>query len=135
MHIFLIIFFAIIFIVIAITKFKIHPFITLVLTSIISGFLIGLDTNTIIDKINEGFGNTLSSIGIIIALGAIIGTFLEKSGATSALAKYVVGLMGERKSPLAMNLTGFLISIPVFCDAGIIIFYSINKALSKKTGI
>lgn len=135
MHIFLIILFAIIFIVIAITKFKIHPFITLVLTSIISGFLIGLDTNTIIDKINEGFGNTLSSIGIIIALGAIIGTFLEKSGATSALAKYVVGLMGERKSPLAMNLTGFLISIPVFCDAGFIILSSINKALSKKTGI
>lgn len=135
MHIFLIILFAIIFIVIAITRFKIHPFITLVLASIISGFLIGLDGNTIIEKINEGFGNTLSSIGIIIALGAIIGTFLEKSGATSALARYVVGLIGQQRSPLAMNLTGLLVSIPVFCDAGFIILSSINKALSKKTGI
>src|SRR5690606_17200009 len=47
---------------------------------------------------------------------------------------YIVGLIGEKKSPLAMNLTGMLISIPVFCDAGFIILASINKALSKKTG-
>jgi len=69
MNILLIIFFTIVFIVVAISKFKIHPFITLILASVIVGFLMGLDGNTILEKINQGFGNTLSSIGIIIAFG------------------------------------------------------------------
>lgn len=124
-----------VFIVVAIAKFKIHPFITLILASIIVGFLMGLDGNVILDKISEGFGKTLSSIGIIIGFGAVIGTFLEKSGGTATIAKYILKLIGDKKSPLAMNLTGILVSIPVFCDSGFIILSSLNKALSKKTGI
>ncbi len=135
MNLLLIILATIIFIVVAIAKFKVHPFITLILASIIVGFLMGLDGNTILDKINQGFGNTLSSIGIIIGFGAIIGTFLEKSGGTATMAKYIIKLIGDKKSPLAMNLTGILVSIPVFCDSGFIILSSLNKALSKKTGI
>jgi GntP family gluconate:H+ symporter len=135
MNLLLIIFVVIIFIVVAIAKFKIHPFITLILASIIVGFLMGLDGNTILDKINLGFGKTLSSIGIIIGFGAIIGTFLEKSGGTATMARYILKLIGEKKSPLAMNITGILVSIPVFCDSGFIILSSLNKALSKKTGI
>ena len=135
MSIFLIILLSIGFIVVAIAKFKVHPFITLILAAIITGFLFGLDGSTIVTKINEGFGKTLSSIGIIIAFGSIIGTFLEKSGGTTAIAKKLIKLTGESKSPLAMNLTGILVSIPVYCDSGFIILSSINKALSKKTGI
>ncbi len=135
MNILVVIILSIIFIVVAISKFKIHPFITLILASIIVGFLIGLDGTTIVDKINQGFGKTLSSIGIIIGFGAIIGTFLEKSGGTATMAKYLLKLFGNKRSPLAMNLTGILVSIPVFCDSGFIILSSLNKALSKKTGI
>ena len=135
MNTLLIIFAIIIFIVVAIAKFKIHPFITLILASIIVGFLMGLDGNVILDTISEGFGKTLSSIGIIIGFGTIIGTFLEKSGGTATLAKYILKLIGDKKSPLAMNFTGILVSIPVFCDSAFIILSSLNKALSKKTGI
>ncbi len=135
MNLLIIILAILVFIVVAIAKFKIHPFITLILSSIIVGFLMGLDGNVILDKISEGFGNTLSSIGIIIGFGAVIGTFLEKSGGTSTIAKYILTLIGDKKSPLAMNLTGILVSIPVFCDSGFIILSSLNKALSKKTGI
>jgi len=135
MNLLVIILLVLIFIVIAIAKFKVHPFITLILSSVLVGFLIGLDGNIILAKINEGFGKTLSSIGIIIAFGSIIGAFLEKSGGTAAIAKYLLKIIGEKKSPLAMNLTGLLVSIPVFCDSGFIILSSLNKALSKKTGI
>lgn len=135
MNMLLIILAVIIFIIVAIAKFKIHPFITLILAAIIVGFLMGLDGSTILDKINLGFGKTLSSIGIIIGFGAVIGTFLEKSGGTATMAKYLLKLIGDKKSPLAMNLTGILVSIPVFCDSGFIILSSLNKALSKKTGI
>ncbi len=135
MNILLVILLIIVFIVVAISKFKIHPFITLLLAAIFVGFLVGMDGGIIIDKINEGFGGTLSSIGIIIGLGAIIGTFLERSGGTTVMARYLLKLIGDTKSPLAMNITGFLVSIPVFCDSGFIILSSLNKALSKKTGI
>ncbi|MBW2937819.1 GntP family permease [Aureisphaera sp. CAU 1614] len=135
MNLLLIILAVLVFIVVAIAKFKIHPFITLILAAIMMGFFMGLDGTTILNTISEGFGNTLSSIGIIIGLGAVIGTFLEKSGGTSIIAKYILKLIGDKKSPLAMNLTGILVSIPVFCDSGFIILSSLNKALSKKTGI
>lgn len=135
MNILIIIVLVIAFIIIAISKFKIHPFITLLLASFFVGFLIGLDGSEIISKINDGFGKTLSSIGIIIAFGSIIGTFLEKSGGTGSMARFLLKLIGEKRSPLAMNLTGLLVSIPVYCDSGFIILSSLNKALSKKTGI
>jgi len=135
MNLLLIILVVLVFIVVAIAKFKIHPFITLILAAIMMGFFMGLDGTTILNTISEGIGNTLSSIGIIIGLGAVIGTYVEKSGGTSTIAKYILRLIGDKKSPLAMNLTGILVSIPVFCDSGFIILSSLNKALSKKTGI
>ena len=82
MNVLFIILVALIFIVVAIAKFKIHPFIILLLAAVLVGFLIGLEPQEILGTISLGFGNTLSSIGIIIAFGSIIGTFLEKSGGT-----------------------------------------------------
>lgn len=135
MNTLIIILLVIVFIVIAISKFKLHPFIVLLLASVFVGFFMGLDGSEIINKINGGFGSTLSSIGIIIAFGSIVGAFLEKSGGTSAMARFILKLIGEKRSPLAMNLTGVLVSIPVYCDSGFVILSSLNKALSKKTGI
>ncbi|MDH5365381.1 MAG: GntP family permease [Cyclobacteriaceae bacterium] len=135
MNILIILLLVVVFIVIAISKFKVHPFIALLLSSVLIGFFIGLDGNEMINKINEGFGNTLSSIGIIIGFGSIVGAFLEKSGGTSAMAKSILKLIGEKRSPWAINLTGVLVSIPVYCDSGFVILSSLNKALSKKTGI
>jgi GntP family gluconate:H+ symporter len=135
MNVLFIILVALIFIVVAIAKFKIHPFIILLLAAVLVGFLIGLEPQEILGTISLGFGNTLSSIGIIIAFGSIIGTFLEKSGGTKKIANTLLRIIGTKKSPLAMNITGMIVSIPVFCDSAFIILSSLNKALSKKTGI
>jgi GntP family gluconate:H+ symporter len=51
------------------------------------------------------------------------------------MAAAVLKVIGEKKSPLAMNITGFIVSIPVFCDSGFVILSTLNKALSKKTNI
>lgn len=125
----------IVFIILATAKLRLHPFLTLLLAAIVMGFLGGLDTGDVITILTEGFGNTLKSIGIVIACGTIIGTFLEKSGGARTMASSVLKLVGEKKSPLAMSITGFIVSIPVFCDSGFVILSSLNKALSKKTGI
>ena len=122
-------------IVIATTKFNIHPFLSLIFAALIMGFISGMDANLIIQKLTAGFGSTLSSIGVIIAFGTIIGVYLEKSGGAMQIAHSVLKLIGERRSALAMNLTGFIVSIPVFCDSGFVILSRLNRALSKKTGI
>ena len=122
------------FIVIATAKFNIHPFFTLLLAALAMGFFLGFDSKTILSSITEGFGKTLSGIGIIIALGATIGILLEKSGGTRVMADTILSWVGMKRSALAINLTGFVISIPVFCDSGFILLSSLNKALSRKTG-
>ena len=68
------------FIIFATAKYKIHPFLTLIIASLGMGLVGGLETDIIIKSLSEGFGNTLKSIGIVIACGSIIGTYLEKTG-------------------------------------------------------
>ena len=122
-------------IVIATTKFKIHPFLSLLSAATVMGFVSGMEGSAIIKILTEGFGKTLSSIGIIIAFGTIIGSYLEKSGGAMQIARTILKKVGEKHSALAMNLTGFIVSIPVFCDSGFVILSRFNKALSKKSGI
>ncbi len=125
----------IIFIAISISRWKLHPFLVLLLACLIIGYSSGMKSDDIINKITGGFGGTLASIGIVIALGTIIGTYLEKSGGAQALASFILKKVGNSKSTLAMSITGFIVSIPVFCDSGFVILSPLNKALSNKTGI
>ncbi|WP_222984425.1 GntP family permease [Flagellimonas meishanensis] len=125
----------IVFIVLATVKFKMHPIFSLTLAAVAMGFMLGLSPKDIAGTIGEGFGKTLSSIGLVIAFGTVIGIYLEKTGSTQVLANAVLKIIGLKRSPLALNLAGYVISIPVFCDSGFIILSSLNKALSKKTGI
>lgn len=121
--------------IIAASKYKFHPFLSLLLAAIVMGFIGGLKESEVITTLMNGFGKTLGSIGIIIAFGTIIGAYLEKSGGAKTLAKWALKTIGEKKSILAMNITGFIVSIPVYCDSGFIILSSLNKAISKSSRI
>lgn len=122
-------------IILATVKFKVHPVFSLTMAAIVSGLLFGLSPQNVMTTIGEGFGKTLSSIGLVIAFGTVIGTFLEKTGGTKVLANAILKMVGLSKSPLALNLAGLIISIPVYCDSGFVILSSLNKALSIKSGI
>lgn len=125
----------VLFIIFATVRFKMHPIFSLTIAAVVTGFLLGLSPKSIMETIGEGFGKTLSGIGLVIAFGTVIGIYLEKTGSTKVLANTVLKFVGLKRSPLAMNLAGYIISIPVFCDSGFIILSSLNKAISKKTGI
>ncbi len=121
--------------IIASSKFNIHPFLSLLFAAIVMGFIGGLNEAELTKTLMEGFGKTLGSIGIIIAFGTIIGVYLERSGGAMALANWVIKLVGKKNAALAMNLTGFIVSIPVYCDSGFIILSSLMKAISKRSKI
>lgn len=125
----------VLFIILATVKFKMHPIFSLTIAAVVSGFLLGLSPQDIMTTIGDGFGKTLSGIGLVIAFGTVIGIYLEKTGSTQVLANSILKWIGLKRSPLAINLAGYVISIPVFCDSGFIILSSLNKAISKKTGI
>ena len=121
--------------VVAAARYNFHPFLSLLLAAIVMGFVGGLNESEVTSTLMNGFGKTLGSIGIIIAFGTIIGAYLEKSGGAKALANWILKIIGKDRSALAMNITGFIVSIPVFCDSGFIILSPLNKAISKRTKI
>ncbi|GAB3169635.1 GntP family permease [Telluribacter humicola] len=129
---FLIILFALALIIISIIKFDIHPFLALFVGAIVYGLLVGMPTDLIIKSITEGFGGVLGSIGLLILLGVIIGTFLEKTGGAFVIAQRILSWIGEKSVMLAMMVTGYILSIPVFGDSAFIMMNPINKSLSHK---
>lgn len=124
----------IVFIIVATTKLKLHPFLALLIAAFAYGLLCGkMSPQEVIESINAGFGGTIGYIGIVILAGSVIGTFLEKSGGAVRLAQRILQLVGHKNVPLAMGIIGYIVSIPVFCDAGFVILWPLAKSLSAST--
>lgn len=132
---FLIVLLAIIGTIILISKFKMHPFIVMLLATYFIGLTTLMPVDTIINTIKTGFGGILGNIGVVILAGTIIGTILEKTGAALTMANFILRLVGRKRAVLTMSLTGYVTSIPVFCDSGFVILSPINRALAEKSGI
>ncbi|WP_320129195.1 GntP family permease [uncultured Sphaerochaeta sp.] len=134
-YLFLVIIVAIVGMVVLISKFKWHPFIVLLLSGYFVGVLCGIPVDKLITTLTSGFGSILGSIGIVIIAGTIIGTILEKTGAALTMANTILKVVGKKHAPLTMSLTGYIVSIPVFCDSGFVILSPINRALAAKSGV
>ncbi|MDA8948653.1 GntP family permease [Flavobacteriaceae bacterium] len=132
---FLLLFIAIVFIILLTSRFQWHPFIALLIVSLGYGFAVGLSTEELIQSLQDGFGTTLGSIGMIIVAGLIIGTFVEESGGAHVIANFFVKIFGAKRIHWAIGCMGYLISIPVFADSGFVILTPLNKALTKKLGV
>lgn len=119
-------------IVIAIIRFDIHPFLALFVGAILYGLLAGMSGQLILQSIADGFGGVMGKIGLVILLGVIIGTFLEKTGGALVIAQRVLAWIGEKSVMLAMMITGWILSIPIFGDSAFVMMNPINKSLSYK---
>jgi GntP family gluconate:H+ symporter len=126
-----------------ISKLRIHAFLSLMIVSMAFGLLAGIPlvnvtvdgktTPGIASVIGAGFSGIFTSIGIVIILGALIGTLLEATGAAVKLADVVVRIVGRKRPVLAVEIMGWIVSIPVFCDSGFVILNPIRKAMVKRT--
>ena len=130
--IFILLLLAIVFIVVASSKWKVHPFLALITASIGLGLASNMPLQEVILAINNGFGSLMGYIGLIVIMGSIIGVILEKSGAALKIATMILDLVGKKRPTMAMSLIGATVSIPVFCDSGFIILSSLNDAIAKK---
>ena len=124
-------------------KTKVQAFLALIICTVIVGIVGGMPLSTItledgkafgiVNSITTGFGGTLGSIGIIIGFGVMMGQLFEATGAAKRMAHTFLRLFGKKREEEALALTGFLVSIPIFCDSGFVVLAPIAKAISKAT--
>lgn len=133
----------IILLVFLVLKTRIHAFLAMIISALVIGIIGGFPvTDVVIDEtttlnlvtsIKNGFGSTMASVGIIIGFGVMMGQIFEASGAAKTMAHTFLKIFGKGREEAALAFTGFLVSIPVFCDSGFVILSPIAKSLSRAT--
>jgi GntP family gluconate:H+ symporter len=118
-----------------IAKWKWHVFFALLIPIMIFGILPGVQQNNFIDAFESGFGNTLGSIGVVIVLGSIIAEALKHTGAIQVITKSMVNLVGTKRMPLALTLTGFVIGIAIFSDVAYVILNPLVHSAARTMGV
>ena len=116
-------------------KVKANAFISLLATALVMGGLAGMSGSDVVSTITGGFSKTVKSIGIVIIFGILLGNYLDAAKGTNRMALDAVKLVGQKRAGLAMAITGYLVSIPVFSDAACVILTPLVKAIHKKTRI
>ena len=114
-------------------RFKIKPFLTLLIASFLSGIFLKIDILETLYLISKGFFSIVLIIGPIIIIGTVLGKFLNETGTSKKMVNTFISYFGIDNIPLSLNLIGLIISIPVFCDAAFILMSSIVKDLSRIT--
>ncbi|MCP3012797.1 GntP family permease [Nocardiopsis dassonvillei] len=113
---------------------RLDAFVGLLAGALVTGVVAGVPAPELVGHLTTGFGNTLAGIGIVIALGVMIGTVLERSGGADALAKAFVRMAGKGREDVAMTATGAVVSVPVFCDSGFVILHPLARSLARRYG-
>lgn len=116
-------------------RLKVHAFFALSIACFVVGIGVQLPIDEIITVMKEGFGSIMKSLGFIIVLGTTLGVLLEHTGSTRVMAEFILKKTGERNAPLAMNITGFVVGLPIFCDSGYIVLSGLNQTLARRTKI
>ncbi len=123
----------ILWIVLGTSWIKIHPFFVLFTAALFLGILLGLPLMESLTLLQRGFGQIIEKIGLLILFGTVIGISMERSGATLAIAQGILHSLSKLPLPYALSCIGYLVSIPVFCDAAFVILSHLNKTLSQQT--
>lgn len=116
-----------------IIKFKVHAMLSILIGAIAIGLIAGMPFEEIVTAVDDGIGNTLKGIALLVGLGSMFGAILEASGGAQTLAVTMVKKFGNEKAAWALGITGLVISIPVFFDAGLIILIPLAFSLAKRT--
>ncbi len=116
-----------------IIKFKIHAMISILIGAIVIGVTAGMPFTDIVTAVNDGISNTLKGIALLVGLGSMFGAILEASGGAQTLAVTMVRKFGDEKAAWALGITGLVIAMPVFFDAGLIILIPLAFSLAKRT--
>jgi len=117
----LIVLLCIIILVLLITWIKLNAFLSLLVVSILAGFLLGMSSLDITKSLSKGIGDTLGSLVIIIILGAMLGKLVAETGAAQTISSFMMKIFGEKYIRWALMTTGFIVGIPLFYNVGFVL--------------
>ncbi|NIF22263.1 MULTISPECIES: GntP family transporter [Pantoea] len=112
-------------------KAKVHPFVSLLIVSLLVALATGIPTDKIMEVIMSGMGNLLGHIAIIIVLGAMLGAVIEASGGAESLAQRFSKSLGIKRTIAALTMAAFILGIPVFFEVGFIIVIPLIYGFAK----
>jgi GntP family gluconate:H+ symporter len=125
---------AIALIVVLISKLKLHPFVSLILSSLVLGLVAGMPVDQVIKSFSSGVGSTVASVGVLIALGAMLGKLLADSGGAEQIVDTIISRSGRRLLPWAMALVAALIGLPMFFEIGLVMLIPVVLLVSRRSG-
>jgi Gnt-I system high-affinity gluconate transporter len=114
---------------------KVSPFLSLLIVAIIAGLFFGMEPEALLKSVKAGVGSTLGDVALIICLGAILGKILELSGAAGQIANTLINSFGKKNIQWAVLLTGFLVGIPLFYNAGFVILVPLIFSIARTAGL
>jgi gluconate:H+ symporter, GntP family len=119
-------------IVLLITKFKVHAFLALTIGSLALGAFAGAPLDKTIVSFTTGLGATVAGVGVLIALGAILGKLLADSGGADEIVDTILAKAGGRAMPWAMVLIASVIGLPLFFEVGIVLLIPVVLLVAKR---
>ncbi|UFN46393.1 GntP family permease [Nocardioides okcheonensis] len=113
---------------------RMHAFVALVLISLATAVVAGVPVADVPTVAIAAFGSTLGSVALLVGLGVMIGRILEVTGGAQVLADTLVSRFGEKRAPLALGVAALLFGLPIFFDAGLVVFLPIIFSVAKRFG-
>ena len=121
--------------VLLITRFRVHPFLGLTISSLIVAVIAGMPMEASIASFAKGFGDTAAGVGTLIALGAMFGKLLADSGGADTIVDTIIGRSSKRTLPWAMAAVGALIGLPMFFEIGLVLIMPVILLVSRRSGV
>ncbi|MFE4020873.1 gluconate:H+ symporter [Streptomyces sp. NPDC059101] len=119
-------------IVLLITKFKLHAFLSLIIGSLVLGAVAGAPLDKAIASFSTGLGTTVAGTGVLIALGAVLGKLLADSGGADQIVDTILAKAGRRAMPWAMVLIAGIVGLPIFFEVGIVLLIPVVLLVAKR---
>ncbi|MCA1327101.1 GntP family permease [Herbaspirillum sp. alder98] len=125
---------AVIALIVLIAKFKLNPFIVLIVVSLVLGLAVGMPMGNIVKAFETGVGGALGHIALVVGLGTMLGKMMAESGGAERIANTMIKAFGEKNVHWAMMTVAFIVGLPVFFEVGFVLLVPIAFNIAKRTG-
>ena len=126
---------AVIALIVLIARLKVHPFIALVVVSLAMGLAAGMPAANALKAFQDGVGNALGFIAVVVGLGTMLGKMMAESGAATRIATTLIARFGERRVHWAIMVVAFIVGIPVFFQVGFVLLIPLVFTIARRTGM
>src|SRR3982751_4165747 len=126
---------AVIALILLIARARLHPFIALVVVSLTMGIAAGMPGLAAVKAFQDGVGNVLGFIAVVVGLGTMLGKMMAESGAATRIARTLIGRFGERRVHWAIMFVAFIVGIPVFFQVGFVLLIPLVFTIARRTGL